>query len=66
MKKFLMIAALLLSSVSTVEAARYQTVTPSGRPVVAHTRLAPVAVHRLLPPYGMRNHVTQREATYGR
>ena len=49
------VLGLALASVARAE--RYNTVTPVGKGVVAHTRLAPVVVHRLLPPYGLGKHV---------
>jgi hypothetical protein len=36
---------------------KYSEVLPSGREVVIHTRMAPVMVHRILPPYGLGKHV---------
>lgn len=39
-----------------VEAKRYNA-TSCGKQVVVHTKLAPVLVHKALPPYGLGVHV---------
>lgn len=46
-----------LALAGVARAERYSTMTPGGKGVVAHTRLAPVIVHRVLPPYGLGKHV---------
>jgi len=58
LNKFLFIAALLgiLSVTTQVEAKRYNA-TSCGKQVVVHTKLAPVLVHKALPPYGLGDHV---------
>jgi len=58
------LALMVLFSMATVsEAARYKVVH-NGRVVVAHTRLAPVIVHRVLPPYGLGRHVYMGHPVY--
>ena len=51
----LSVASLGFANVASAE--RYATTTSTGKAVVAHTRLAPVIVHRVLPPYGLGRHV---------
>lgn len=46
-----------LALAGVAHAEKYSAVTPEGKEVVAHTRLAPVIVHRVLPPYGLGRHV---------
>lgn len=41
---------------SIAEAKKFQT-GKSGHEVVAHTSRAPVAIHKVLPPYGLHKHV---------
>lgn len=48
--------------VGAARAERYATATSGGKGVVVHTRRAPVAVHRALPPYGVGKHVYQPRA----
>jgi len=55
--RFLLALTITLVVTAVAQAERYATVRPNGKPVVAHTRLAPVVAHRLLPPYGMGIHV---------
>lgn len=50
MRIFVAVAALLLLFPALVSARQYR-VNNSGREQVAHTRLAPVVVHRALPPF---------------
>lgn len=38
------------------QAKRFLAVT-AGKTVITHTRVAPVIVHRVLPPYGLGKHV---------
>jgi hypothetical protein len=51
-----------LLATTLAQAARYSSVTSTGKEVVAHTRLAPVVVHRILPPYGLGKHVYEPRA----
>jgi hypothetical protein len=55
MHKFMLMIALLL--VPTVVEAQRFTTAKNGKEVVAHTRRAPVMVHKALPPYGLGLHV---------
>jgi len=48
------LASLALTNVCSAE--RYNAVV-NGKDVVVHTRVAPVVVHRVLPPYGLGKHV---------
>jgi hypothetical protein len=50
MKRALFLA-LLLSSLSAPARAKQTEVTSGGRELIAHTRLAPVVVHRAFPPF---------------
>ena len=45
------IALLILAAIPTLASARQYPVNKNGRAQVAHTRLAPVVVHRALPPF---------------
>jgi hypothetical protein len=54
---FTLALSLGLTFSTVVEGAQYQVRTPSGTKVV-HTRVAPVIVHRVLPPFYGR-HVYQ-------
>jgi len=53
----LLVIALSLAVAPAAQAAQYVVPTPAGTKVV-HTRLAPVLVHRILPPFYGR-HVYQ-------
>lgn len=55
--RYLLALGIVLMCVTCVEAAKKTVVTPSGKEVVAHTRAAPVIVHRVFPPYGIGKHV---------
>lgn len=55
MHKFILLTAILLTP-SVAQAQRFTT-EKNGRDVVAHTRLAPVVVHKAFPPYGLGVHV---------
>jgi len=59
MKILLTLAIALLMTTAASAATQFPAVTPSGKQVTVHTRLAPVVVHRLLPPYGLGKHVYQ-------
>ena len=63
MMKWILVVAALLCMTSVSEAAHFRTVR-HGRVVVAHTRLAPVIVHRALPPYGLGRHVYMGHPVY--
>ncbi len=54
--KFRLLLLLVLAAPSVAEAKKYTTVK-NGKEVVVHTSLAPVVVHRALPPYGLGKHV---------
>lgn len=43
-------------SLNKIEMKRYNAVV-DGKQVVVHTRLAPVLIHKVLPPYGLGLHV---------
>jgi hypothetical protein len=55
--RYLLALGIVLMGATFADAARLATTTSSGKAVVAHTRAAPVIVHRLLPPYGLGKHV---------
>ncbi|MHB1035910.1 MAG: hypothetical protein ACYC35_02840 [Pirellulales bacterium] len=59
MKRMFVTAVVLLSLSAVGEAKQYQAVTASGKHVVVHTNPIPVAIHRILPPYGLGIHVYQ-------
>ena len=50
MKRALFLFLLLISLAAPVSATQTEVVS-DGRAVVAHTRLAPVMMHRALPPF---------------
>jgi hypothetical protein len=54
--KFSWIFVFLLAVPSVAEAKKY-AVVKNGKTVVVHTNPAPVAVHRVFPPYGLGKHV---------
>ncbi len=53
-KIVLLMAVLLVSSVARAEKF---AASRNGKEVVAHTRRAPVMVHKVFPPYGLGLHV---------
>ena len=55
--KYLLAIAVVLSSAACAFATREATTTSTGKEVVVHNRMAPVMVHRALPPYGVGKHV---------
>lgn len=55
--KYFLALTLVLSFSASAFANRQNVSTSSGKAVVAHSRMAPVAVHRALPPYGLGKHV---------
>jgi len=55
--RYLLALGIVLMAASFAQASRQTTVTSSGKEVVAHSRVAPVVVHRVFPPYGMGKHV---------
>jgi hypothetical protein len=55
--RYLLALGIVLMTASFAPAARQTTVTSSGKEVVAHSRMAPVVVHRVFPPYGLGKHV---------
>jgi len=57
--KFSLLLVLVLAVPGVAEAKKY-TAVKNGKEVVVHTNLAPVAVHRALPPYGIGKHVYQK------
>jgi hypothetical protein len=54
--KFSLLLLFVLAIPSVAEAKKY-TAVKDGKEVVVHTNPAPVAVHRVLPPYGVGKHV---------
>jgi hypothetical protein len=54
--KFSLLLLLVLALPGVAEAKKAVAVK-NGQEVVVHSRLAPVAVHRALPPYGIGKHV---------
>jgi polysaccharide deacetylase 2 family uncharacterized protein YibQ len=56
MKKLLAIAIVLAVLPNLAVAKKYEA-EKNGRQVVAHTSMAPVVVHKILPPYGLHKHV---------
>jgi len=60
MKRLLIFAIVLLSLSGVCEAKKYEAVSGTGKEVVVHTNLAPVLVHRVLPPYGLGKHVYEK------
>jgi hypothetical protein len=56
MKKMLVLLIALAVLPSVANARKFVT-TKDGKEVVAHTSLAPVLVHKILPPYGLGRHV---------
>jgi hypothetical protein len=57
--KALFAVVIVLAMAGLAQATRTNSVQPSGKEVVVHNRLAPVVVHRVLPPYGLGKHVYQ-------
>jgi hypothetical protein len=55
--RYLLAIGIVLAGAVCAEASRQTTTTSSGKEVVVHSRAAPVAVHRVLPPYGVGKHV---------
>ena len=56
MVRAFLILAVLLVLPAKAGAAQY-TAQKGGKQVVVHTNLAPVIVHKVLPPYGLGKHV---------
>ena len=54
--KAILILLVVLAVPGVAEAKRITTVR-GGKVVVVHTNPAPVAMHRVLPPYGVGKHV---------
>lgn len=61
------IAVLIASSLVALPPVSAETYTQqwNGREVVVHTNVAPVIVHRMLPPFHGK-HVTERQMNAGR
>ncbi len=57
--KFSLLLLFVLGLPGVAEAKKY-TAVKNGKEVVVHTNPAPVAVHRVLPPYGIGKHVYER------
>ena len=55
--RYLLAIGIVLACATFALAAKQSVVNSSGKAVVTHTRAAPVAVHRVLPPYGIGKHV---------
>jgi hypothetical protein len=55
--RYLLAIGIVLVCATFAQASKQTVVTSSGKEVVAHTRAAPVIVHRVLPPYGIGKHV---------
>ncbi len=56
MKRFVIFLTLVFALPGAAEAKRF-VANKDGKEVVAHTNLAPVVVHKVLPPYGLGKHV---------
>jgi hypothetical protein len=56
MKKLLVFVVVLVMMPNIADAKKLQT-GKNGREVVAHTSRAPVAIHKVFPPYGLHKHV---------
>jgi len=59
MRKMFLAITLLLSFATSAEAKKYTEVR-DGKEIVVHTRLAPVLIHKALPPYGLGVHVYEK------
>lgn len=55
MRKLILLAAIFV--LPNVAQAQRFTTPRNGKDVVAHTRRAPVVVHKAFPPYGLGVHV---------
>ncbi len=64
--RFLLAVLIAALATTVAHAERYASTTASGKQVVAHTRLAPVVVHRVFPPYGLGKHVYEPRANNSR
>jgi hypothetical protein len=60
MKRLLIFAIGVLSLSGVCEAKKHQAVTSTGKEVVVHSNVAPVVIHRVLPPYGLGKHVYEK------
>lgn len=60
--RFLLALTIALAATAVAQADRHSATLANGKQVVAHTRLAPVVVHRVLPPYGLGIHVYEPRA----
>lgn len=56
MRKLVLMAAIFVLP-TVAQAQRFTTAKKNGKDVVAHTRRAPVVVHKAFPPYGLGVHV---------
>jgi hypothetical protein len=56
MKTLLALVIVLAMMPNIANATKVET-EKNGREVVAHTSRAPVAIHKIFPPYGLHKHV---------
>ena len=54
MMRFFLTTAFCLAFVGLARAEKYTVTLPQGKEIVVHTSRAPVIVHRVLPPYGLK------------
>lgn len=57
MKKLFFLLVIIVTALASVASAKRFATVKDGKEVVAHTNLAPVVVHKILPPYGLGKHV---------
>jgi hypothetical protein len=55
--KRLLIFLFVLAAIPSVASAKKFESQKNGQEVIAHTSRAPVAVHKVFPPYGLHRHV---------
>jgi hypothetical protein len=55
--KRLLVLLIVLAVMPRVAVAKKFEAEKNGREVIAHTSRAPVAVHKVFPPYGLHKHV---------
>lgn len=53
----LLAIVIVLAMMPNVASAKKFEATKDGHEVVAHTSRAPVAIHKIFPPYGLHKHV---------
>jgi hypothetical protein len=57
MLRISMLALGVVAAFAGAASAQQHPIQTANGEKIAHTRLAPVVVHRIFPPYGMRIHV---------